>query len=62
MPMTREKVFVRAKPEVLEWIAYLTERWSAPAARATMSDVIREALRRAVDAEKKSEKKSQKGG
>jgi hypothetical protein len=53
-------IYTRDSPEVQGWVKYLQDRWSGQVSRATASEVVREALRRAYEAEKKLEAK--KGG
>jgi hypothetical protein len=51
-------IYTRDTPEVQSWVKYLQDRWSGQVSRATASEVVREALRRAYEQEKKKEEKS----
>jgi len=52
---TRSQINIRVTPEVLAQIETLAQAWG-PVAPLSDSNVIREALRRAYQAEKKSKK------
>ncbi len=56
--MPLKTITIRVPAETIDEVQLLRLRWSGPAAQATQSQVIREAIRRAVDAEKKSAKKA----